>query len=55
MKHYNEQEVDKKIHDFLTKKLQKFPELAGKPAVEHPVAVLQVPVAAHTLILRMVR
>lgn len=55
MKHYNEQEVDEKIHAFLSKKLQKFPELAGKPAVEHPVAVLQVPIVAHSLILRMVR
>ena len=27
MKHYDEQELDAKIHAFLTKKLQKYPEL----------------------------
>lgn len=31
MKHYNNQEVDEKIHTFLSKKLQKFPELAEEP------------------------
>lgn len=28
MKHYNDQELDTKIHAFLSKKMQKYPELA---------------------------
>lgn len=28
MKHYNDQELDTKIHTFLSKKMQKYPELA---------------------------
>jgi hypothetical protein len=28
MKHYNNQELDAKIHTFLSKKMQKYPELA---------------------------
>jgi hypothetical protein len=37
MKHYNEKELDTKIHTFLSKKLQKYPELVGSKQSTHTI------------------
>lgn len=50
MKHYNEHELDEKIHAFLSKKLEKYPELARKSTVTHPTAMLRVPYVTRSLI-----
>lgn len=55
MKHYSEQEIDEKIQTFLSKKLQKYPELSTKPAIEHPTALLRMPKITHSLIWTTVR
>lgn len=55
MKHYSEQEIDERINAFLSKKLQKYPELTSKPAVEHPSALLHLPSITHSLIWTTVR
>lgn len=38
MKHYNDQELDMKIHAFLSKKMQKYPELAAPQEVKYTVS-----------------
>jgi hypothetical protein len=37
MKHYNEKELDTKIHTFLSKKLQKYPELGDAKQATHTI------------------
>jgi len=38
MKHYNDNELDEKIESFLSKKLQKYPELASRQKDSQTVA-----------------
>ena len=38
MKHYNDQELDTKIHTFLSKKMQKYPELAAPQDTKYTVS-----------------